>query len=262
VDVGNDSGLSRQTVSLVEKGRWTGLTWSSIVAVASAVDAVIGASVSWRGAELDRVLDDGHARLVGLVVERLEAAGWVAKIEVTFSEFGERGSIDVLAWHPTTATLVVIEVKTELGSVEGLLRPLDIKVRLAPKIAQQQFGWRAARVARIVVFPEDRTVRRQIARHAAVMDRALPAANLEIRAWVAAPQGTLRGRWFLTDSRPVALNRNPSAVRRVRRPREATGDRSAPSIERGIGPRPGTRRAEAPENPPDEPKPSRKVSGT
>jgi hypothetical protein len=257
-----DSGLSRQTVSLVERGRWAGLSWRSLAAVASALDAVIGASVSWRGAEVDRVLDEGHARLVGLVVRRLEAAGWVAKIEVTFSEFGERGSIDVLGWHPATATLAVFEIKTELGSVEGLLRPLDIKVRLAPKIAQDQFGWRAARVARIVVFPEDRTIRRQISRHAAVMDRALPAANLGVRAWLAAPQGTLRGRWFLTDSRRVALTRNPSAVRRVRPPLEGTGGESVQSIERGSGRRHAIPRPGDPGIVPGKPKPPRKVSGT
>lgn len=225
-DVANGAGLSRPTVSRAEHGDWDGLTWGSIQAIASALEAKIDVDVSWHGAELDRVLDERHARLVGLVVERLKAAGWVAQVEVSYSEYGERGSIDVLGWHPASASLAVVEVKSELGSVEGLLRPLDARVRLAPKIARDQFGWRAARVARIVVFPEDRTVRRQVARHKAVLDQALPSANVEVRGWLLAPKGVLRGRWFVTDSRDTVLPRNPSAVRRVR-------GRSAPLRERG-----------------------------
>ena len=172
--------------------------------------------ISWRGAQLDRVLDEGHARLVGAVVERLLARGWTAEVEVSYSAFGERGSIDVLAWHPATATPAVFEVKTELGTVEGLLRPLDAKVRLGPGIARDQFGWRAARVARIAVFPDETTVRRQLARHRVVMDQALPSSTVEVRRWLDAPVVELRACWFPPAiSHDPALMRNPSAVQRV-----------------------------------------------
>jgi hypothetical protein len=55
--------------------------------------------------------------------------------------FGERGSIDLLAWHESSRTLLVIELKTELTSVEETLRRHDSKVRLAPGIARERFGW-------------------------------------------------------------------------------------------------------------------------
>jgi hypothetical protein len=145
----------------------------------------------------------------------------VTRVEVTFSVFGERGSIDVLAWHPATRSLVVFEIKTELGSVEGLLRPLNVEVRLATRIASEQFGWLAVRVACVVVFPEVRSVRRMVDRHATVFDAALPSNSRAVRAWLRAPSGVLRGRWFLSGLHAVTATRNPSAVRRVRRPRGA-----------------------------------------
>lgn len=154
VDVAGHARLSRSTVSRLERGDWDGVTYGSLAAVADALGARLSVLVSWQGAALDRVLDEGHSRLVGIVLARLAGWGWTTHVEVSYSEFGERGSIDILAWHAKTSTLLVIEIKTELGSVEGLLRPLDAKVRLAPGIARERFGWRAARVAALVVFPE------------------------------------------------------------------------------------------------------------
>ena len=39
---------------------------------------------------------------------------WRLSPEVSFSVYGERGIIDVLAWHPKTKILLVIELKTEV----------------------------------------------------------------------------------------------------------------------------------------------------
>src|SRR4029079_17838803 len=80
--------------------------------------------------DIDRVADEGHAALVGLVAALLEGLGWQVRPEVSFSVFGERGSIDLVAWHPTARILLVVEVKTSLNSVEETLRRHDLKVRL------------------------------------------------------------------------------------------------------------------------------------
>jgi hypothetical protein len=61
---------------------------------------------------------------------------------VSYSVYGERGSIDLLAWHPAIRTLLVIEVKTEVSSVEAMLRKHDEKVRLAPRVAAERFDGR------------------------------------------------------------------------------------------------------------------------
>ena len=207
VDVARAAGCSASTASRAERGDWERLAYGRIDAIATVLEVRLDLRPRWRGAELDRVLDDGHARLMGLVVGLVERWGWQTRIEVTFSEYGERGSIDLLAWHPATRTLVVFEIKTELGSVEGLLRPLNVKVRLAERIARDQFGWRAARVGCIVVFPEDRAVRRLVDRHATVLVGALPNGSRDVRRWLREPSDVLRGRWFLTNSRAAAAGR-------------------------------------------------------
>jgi transcriptional regulator with XRE-family HTH domain len=215
-DIALVSRCSTTTVSRVELGDWESLAFGRIVAIADALGARLDVTPHWQGAGLDRLLDEGHARLVGLVSNVIDEWGWVTRVEVTYSEFGERGSIDLLAWHAATATLVLFEIKSELGSVEGLLRPLNAKARLASRIAREQFGWRAARVAVVVVFPERVAVRRQVARHQDVLGRELPATSREIRSWLRQPVGAVRGMWFLSHLHGAGVRSNPSAVRRVR----------------------------------------------
>ena len=53
----------------------------------------------FRGADLDRLLDEGHAALVGAVASRLASLGWEVRPEVSFAVYAERGSIDLVEWH-------------------------------------------------------------------------------------------------------------------------------------------------------------------
>jgi hypothetical protein len=145
----------------------------------------------YRGAEADRLLDQRHADLVEAITRLLRAYGWEVRVEVSFAFYGERGSIDVVAWHAPSRMLLVIEVKSELGSLEGTLRPLDVKCRLAPKVVSDRFGWEPVNVARMVVFPEDRTVRRQVAQHLQTLRAALPAGH----ANCASGYGSRPARW-------------------------------------------------------------------
>ncbi len=216
VDVGRMAGSSRTTVARIESGEVAGITVGTLVAAFAAVGARVEIRPLWHGAAMDRLLDEGHARLSGQTLRLLRDWGWEAQVEVSFAHYGERGSLDVLAWHAPTRTLLVVEIKTELGGLDGLLRPLDAKLRLAAGIAAERFGWRAAQVCPVVVLPEDARARRQVARHAAVLDVALPHRSREVRRWLSRPVGALRGLWFLSSSREANVTRNPSAVRRVR----------------------------------------------
>ncbi len=107
--------------------------------------------------------------------------------------------------------------------MEGLLRPLDVKCRLARGIARDRFGWQAAGISRLVVMPEDSTVRRQVTRHARIMDVSLPHRSREVRQWLRSPEGRRAGLWFLSEVRAPNAMRSPSAVRRIRhaKPRSA-----------------------------------------
>jgi hypothetical protein len=113
---------------------------------------------------------------------------------VSYSEYGERGSIDLLAWHPPTRVLLAVEVKTEIVSVEATLRKHDEKARLAPGVARRSLGWEASRVVRLLVLPNASTPRRQVARHAALFDAAYPIRGHKVRTLLRTPADRAPGR--------------------------------------------------------------------
>ena len=213
VDLARAAGCSQATVSRVELGHPPAV--AVLRQILAALDATLVIDVRWRAGALDRLLDEDHSAVVGALVELLGRMGWDVRVEVTYSVYGERGSYDILAWHPTL-TLLVIEVKTDLASAEATLRKLDEKTRLAPRVARESFGWDARSTARLVVMPDLSTLRRRIERRAAVFDRALPDRAHAIRRWLKAPTGAIAGLWLLSISQPVAGIQKRGGRERVR----------------------------------------------
>jgi transcriptional regulator with XRE-family HTH domain len=220
VDLAERVGVSRAVISLIECGRIDRVTIGKLRRIAQELQAEFPAVLRWRGGDLDRLVDEGHARLVGLVTEMLRGDGWEVRLEVSFAVYRERGSIDVLAWHPGARILLVIEVKTDLVVVEETLRKHDEKARLAPKIAAEQFGWRPVAVARLLVLPSLSTQRRRVERQAAVMNVAYPLRGVAIRQWLTNPSGRAAGLLFVELDRAGA-NRGALSRKRIRRPKEA-----------------------------------------
>ena len=200
LDLATAAGCSQTLISLIERGQIDGLSLRTVRRVLAALEIRSVLDLSWRGAALDRLLDEEHAGLVAIVAAHLRHHGWLVELEVTYSRFGERGSIDIFAFHEATGTLLVIEVKTDLPSTEATLRKLDEKVRLGPEIALARFGWRARSVARILVMPDASTLRRRVARHSGVFDPTLPSRGASVRAWRRSPSGSISGLWFLSRS--------------------------------------------------------------
>ncbi len=192
-------GRSRGFGRRLEAGRAGSLRLADIREHFVQLGATVRISAWWNGAALDRVLDERHAEVVEATVAALRRLGWQVEPEFTFSEWGERGSIDVFGAHPSTSSVFVGEAKSEWGSVEETLRVLNVKSRLAPGLAERRFGFEPRAVATVLVFPEDRTARRVAQRFAATLQTAFPARNREVKAWLRRPEGSLRGLWFLTD---------------------------------------------------------------
>jgi transcriptional regulator with XRE-family HTH domain len=208
------AGLSEAAVSRVERGNGQLVTLRTISSLAEALGARASLRLRWHGEDLDRLLDEAHAGLVEWVVAFLPARGWEIVTEATFSVYGERGSIDVLAFHPGSACLLVVEVKSVVPDVQATLSGIDRKVRLAPQLARDR-GWKANSVSRLLVLPADRTGRRRLARFAATFDLALPLRTVAIRHWLSAPDGSIGGVLFL----PVSTSTTA---------RNRTGRRGAP----------------------------------
>jgi HTH-type transcriptional regulator/antitoxin HipB len=217
IDIAVRANVSQSLVSRIERGRLDEMARGTIRRVFATLDADVVTVVRWRGGQLDRLLDERHADIVGRVAALLRREGWVVIPEATFSEFGERGSIDLLAWHPATRTLLVVEIKTEIASAEEMLRRHDVKVRLAPKVALERFGERPAVVARLLVIADSSTNRRRLDRLEPVVGAAYPARGGEVRRWLRSPAGAIAGAIFVSGSRNVPPGSGgPARVRRSR----------------------------------------------
>lgn len=211
LDLARRAGVSQSHVSAVERGHLGTSSLRTLRLLFEALEARLELVPSWRGAELERLLDADHARLVSAVARRLERLGWQPLLEVSYSEYGERGSIDVLALNARRRACFVIEVKTAVASSEAVGRKLDEKARLAPGIVERRLGWRPTAVGRAVVLAESMRLRRLVAREA-TLSRMFPASSAGLRAWLRRPAGSIAGLWFLSDSRARTV-RGASRVR-------------------------------------------------
>lgn len=228
IDVAQAAGLSQAQVSRLEAGRLDGVPLRSVRALARVLGADVVVTLRWRGGDLDRLADERHAALVGATIRVLAAAGWIGQPEVSYSVFGERGSVDILAWHPGAKVLLIVEVETELTSIEETLRVHDAKVRLAAAIARERFGWDTTLAARLLVLPDTTTARRRVRRHELVLGRAYPDRASLVRRWLRKPTGPLSGLLFLADIRRMNGSAAPIKRVRVRTPGPHTGRGDGP----------------------------------
>jgi len=224
-DLAAAARVSQPVVSRIERGRLEHVSLPALRRVCDALDVRLDLTPRWRGGELDRLLGARHSAMHEVMARRFAALhGWEAVPEVTFSLWGERGSIDVLGWHAATRTLLVTELKTEIVDVQELLGTLDRKCRLAREIARDR-GWATELVAAWLVLAESPTNRRRVAQHREVVRAVLPAGGREMDRWLGAPTGRIAALTFLSSSRQANGDPGFAPVRRVRR--RETGRRRA-----------------------------------
>ncbi len=213
IDVAQRAGISQQHVSDLERGQLGDMRVDEVARLFAILDLRVALAVAWRGGELDRLLDEGHAAVVGGCSDLLRRQGWEVLSEVTFSVYGERGSVDLLAWHPATRTLLVVEVKTELTSAEETLRRHDAKVRLAPRICRERFDAAPLAVGRLLVVADTSANRARVARLQSVLAGVYPLRGTAVRRWLAHPDGPMSGLLFLDTARGGGKKLRPRRVR-------------------------------------------------
>jgi len=134
---------------------------------------------------------------------------------VSFSIFGERGVIDLVAWNPGHRALLLIEFKTDIADVNELIGTFDRKVRLGRTIAQQR-GWDAVAVSGWVIVAPGRTNRERIAAHGSMLRAAFPQDGRMIGAWLRNPNGTVSALSMWRNGQRGSGGDESTAVRRVR----------------------------------------------
>ncbi len=203
-DVAAAAGVSRATVSRLERGHFAWFTFGTTVRVASALDVRLDVVPRWRGGELDRLLNARHSAMHELVAARFaDLRGWQVVPEASFSIYGERGAVDVLGWHAARGMLLVVELKTEIVDVQDLLASVDRKRRLAARIGGER-GWqcRRALTSAWVVVADGRANRARLARHVAVLRTAFPTDGRTMAGWLADPREPISALSFMPISHP------------------------------------------------------------
>jgi len=229
LDLAAAARVSPSAVSRLERGELAATSLAAIRRVAATLDIRVELLPRARAAAIDRALNARHAALAEYVTGWISGLpGWTCRPEVSFSEFGERGAVDVLATHRATRAVLVVELKTELIDVGGVLATLDRKHRLARVIARG-LGWEASLVGSCLLLADSTTNHRRAAEHRALLRSALPDSGPALRRWLRRPSGELRALRFVSDNRPGRVRRGFAAQIRVARPRRGGGPASARS---------------------------------
>ena len=200
IDVASIAGVSRGSVSLIERGHLQKLSLETVRRVAVAVEVRVEVLGRWRGDRADRLMSRRHSALAESFASFLSSRpGWTTEPEVSFSIYGERGIIDQLAWHAATCHLLVIELKTEFVDFNEMLGTLDRKVRLARTIAAGR-GWRASQVSVWLIVVDTRTNRRHATEHATLLGARFKLDGRALRGWLQSPAEPVTGMAFWTDA--------------------------------------------------------------
>jgi len=216
IDVAMAAKVSQPMISRIERGHIRHLSLDVLLRVAEVLEIRVELIPRWRGGDLDRMLNAGHAALHVAVARVFARTPWLLAPEATFAVYGERGVIDILAFHPPSGALLVVELKTDLVDVQQLMSAVDRYRRLAPRIARER-GWQMRSVSAWVVFRDTRTNRRRVAAHADVLHVAFPHERRTVRRWLRNPDAPIAALSFVADATNRPKPAASSGVQRIRR---------------------------------------------
>lgn len=166
----------------------------TLMDIARVLDIQVSIAARSRGADLDRLINAKHAGLHESVARwfATDLPEWALDPEVSYSIYGERGVIDIVAWHAGERALLIIELKTDVVDVGDLIGQMDRRRRLAREIIGGR-GWDPLTVSVWVIVAAGRTNRARIAGYRAVLRNAFPADGRRMRGWLRRPAGEIAG---------------------------------------------------------------------
>jgi transcriptional regulator with XRE-family HTH domain len=222
------AAVSQTLISAIERCAVPDLPVSTSVRVLRALDIPFDLRLA-RPLVTGLVRDAAHARCVAYTARRLEAHGFLVKTEVEVHGPGWFGFIDVLAFHPGSHILLVIDLKTELWDLGELQRQL-VRYERTAWDAARALGWRARSVTGGVLLLATDANDRRMATERAWFDREFTVRHRELMDLVDAPRDPpARGRRAIAMIDPRTRRRAwllPTWLDHRRRP-AAYADRAA-----------------------------------
>ncbi|HET8776191.1 MAG TPA: helix-turn-helix transcriptional regulator [Candidatus Limnocylindria bacterium] len=177
-------GISKSEMSRWESAALERCSVEEVERWATALGAHLSMELRVEG---ERPLTDArHAEIQNWLVGVLRSAGWIVEPEASFNVFGDRGRIDILAFHPVAGVVLVIEIKTRIDDAQELLGKLDVKKRVAATLARER-EWQPTTIVPAVVVLNGSTARRRIVEHAALF-ASFPLRARAAIAWLRRPE--------------------------------------------------------------------------
>ena len=231
-DLARAAASSKTAVGRMERGLVGSSSVDHVRRVAAALEVRVDLVPRWRGGELDRHLNVRHSAMHEAVARHIgRLPGWVLIPEASFSIFGERGIVDILAWHAAAEALAIVELKTAIVDVQELIGTMDRRRRLARRIAAER-GWQPRSVSVVVLVEDGRTNRRRLIEHRTVLRAAFPSDGRRLAGWLRDPRRAVAILAIWPKVHPGDLRPRSGGSQRIRirspRTRPATtGPRSA-----------------------------------
>lgn len=166
-DVARKAEVSPTTVGRHERG-FVGST-TALERHAAALDLRVEIRLVGRSGDLARLADDEHAAIVESLARWFRAERFQTETEASFSEWGERGRIDLLAYDVRSGVLVIVEVKTLLLDMQDLFGGINVKQRLAPSIGRRR-GWDVRRSVAVLAVAASARNREVVRSHRALFE--------------------------------------------------------------------------------------------
>jgi transcriptional regulator with XRE-family HTH domain len=215
-DLAEQCGVSQSVISRVERGIAEVMSLADLRRIADSLNIRLSIDAWWRGGDLNRLLDADHATIVDYIVGRLRSARWEVLVEYGFNHYGERGSVDIVAWHPRLRALLLVEVKSRFFDLQEMLATFARKLRIVPPLLAEARGWRPEFVGTLIVAPGTTANRRVVADHPNIFEASYPSRSRDAQHWVREPSGPFAGLWFVSPN--VLTARGSGGPRRVRHP--------------------------------------------
>lgn len=210
----NRAGVSASLVSLVERGHLDSVSVRVLRRIAAAIDIRLELWARMRTGDLDRIINAGHAALHEELARHIDGLpGWIHAPEVSFAVFGERGVIDVLAFHAATGSLLRHRAQDRAGLAGG---PVDDDGRADAAGDWHRCPARLARPGRQLLGRDGRHAAEPTARRAPRGHAPLRVPGHQMRAWLRRPLGSIRALSFWPISNRSGVNQVAALRRRVR----------------------------------------------
>ena len=181
-DLAGAVGVSRSHIAGVETGRV-----NPSLDLVMRIGGALGLDLQLTGRPptlIDPRSTDGvHARCSGYADRRFGANGWMTRREVEVVHGRSHGWIDLLAYHPATRVLVIVEIKTRLDDIGAIERQLAWYERSARAVAAK-VGWHPTRISGWLLLLASDEVDMAVRAQLDVLRRGFPLRASELLAVV------------------------------------------------------------------------------